>query len=320
MTTSKNLALISVIIPMYNEAANVVPIYDALQSVFNKLPAYKFELLYVDDGSHDKSVSAVQSLAKRDKQVKLIQLVRNFGKEVATSAGLHNAKGEAAIMIDADLQHPPELIPAFLERWQAGDDLVIGRQNADASSVSLTKRITAHGFYAVMNKISSVAITPHATDFRLLDRVVIDEFNRFTEHNRMTRGLIDWLGFSHSYIDFTPAKRLHGDRSYSYRALTKLAANSIVSLSFFPLKIAGYLGAIIVLISLPLISFIMFNRLFMHNSMDFTGSATLAAMLLFLIGIVLICLGLMALYIANIYNEVQNRPLYIQKRNRPNRR
>lgn len=305
---------------MYNEAANVAPIYDALQAVIKQLPAYTFEILFVDDGSKDDSVAAVQALAKNNKQVKLIQLVRNFGKEVATSAGLHNAQGDAAIMIDADLQHPPELIPEFLQRWKAGDDLVIGRQTPDAHTVSFTKRLTARGFYAVMNKISSVELTPHATDFRLLDRVVIDEFNRFTEHNRMTRGLIDWLGFSHSYIDFTPAKRLHGDRSYSYRALTKLATNSIVSLSFFPLRIAGYLGAIIVLVSLPLISFIMFNRIFMQNSMNFTGSATLAAMLLFLIGIVLICQGLMALYIANIYNEVQNRPLYIQKRSRQNRR
>jgi dolichol-phosphate mannosyltransferase len=219
-------------------------------------------------------------------------------------------------MIDADLQHPPAVIPLFLERWETGDDVVIGIRAHSAKQDGFMKRLTARWFYRLINRISNVKLTPYATDFRLLDRVVIDEFNRFTEHNRITRGLIDWLGFSRSFVEFTPARRLHGDRSYSYRQLIRLAANSVVSLSFFPLRIAGYLGAFIVLVSTPLILFIMGNRLFFGNSLNFTGSATLAAMVLFLVGIVLICQGLMALYIATIYGEVQNRPLYIEKRPR----
>ncbi len=308
--------LISLIIPMKNEATNVPLIYRALTAVANTLPDYSFEYLFVDDGSNDATDEAVRALQKNDATVQLIALTRNFGKEAATSAGLHQAQGEAAIMIDADLQHPPQLIPKFLERWRAGDDVVIGKQKPDASYASFTKRLTARWFYRFINRISSVEITPHATDYRLLDRAVIDEFNHLTERNRITRGLIDWLGFKRSFIEFTPDQRASGQRSYSYRQLVRLASNSIVSLSLFPLRIAGYLGMGIVLLSTPLIAFIMFDRLARHNSMNFTGSATLAAMMLFLIGIVLICLGLIALYIANIYGEVQNRPLYVVKRPR----
>ena len=308
------LPLISVIVPMYNEAASAAAMVAALQAVTAGLKQYRFELLFVDDGSHDGSADVVRKLAAKDAQIQLVELVRNFGKEVATSAGLHAAQGEAAIMIDADLQHPPELIPEFLQRWQAGDDVVIGRQRPDASYASFTKRLTARWFYKFINRISAIPVTPHATDYRLLDRAVITEFNHFTEHNRMTRGLIDWLGFQRSYIDFTPTQRLHGQRSYSYRQLIKLATDGIVSLSFFPLRIAGYLGVFIVLLSLPLLAFIGFDKFFNHNAFNITGSASLAALLLLLIGIVLICQGLMALYVANIYNEVQNRPLYVRKR------
>jgi dolichol-phosphate mannosyltransferase len=308
--------LISIVIPLKNEASNITALHEALSKVDASLDGYNFEYVYVDDGSTDNSLEILHKLQSANEQVRVIQLARNFGKEIATTAGLHAAKGEAAIMIDADLQHPPELIPQFIARWEAGDDVVIGKQKPDASYASFTKRLTARWFYALINHISHTQITPHATDYRLLDRAVINEFNKLTEHNRLTRGLIDWLGFTRSYIEFTPAKRLHGDRSYSYRQLVRLATNSIVSLSFFPLKIAGYLGGIIVLISTPLIIFIMGNRLLFGNSMEFTGSATLAAMLLFLVGIVLICQGLMALYVANIYGEVQNRPLYIEKRPR----
>lgn len=310
------LTLLSIIVPLKNEEHNIPLLFEALETSTKPLTNYTFEYIFVDDGSTDASADTIRALAKQHAHIQLVQLARNFGKEIATTAGLHKANGQAAIMIDADLQHPPSLIPKFLERWEAGDDVVIGVREPDAKHAGFVKRLTARWFYRLINRISSVKLTPHATDFRLLDRAVIDEFNRFTEHNRITRGLIDWLGYTRSYIEFTPARRLHGDRSYGYRQLIRLAANSVVSLSFFPLRIAGYLGAFIVLVSTPLILFIMGNHLFFGNSLRFTGSATLAAMILFLIGIVLICQGLMALYIATIYGEVQNRPLYIEKRPR----
>ncbi len=314
---SSRQQLISIIIPMMNEEENVTEIYTRLKDVFTRLPGYAYDIVYVDDGSTDASVMNVEAIEASDTNVRLLRLARNFGKEIATTAGLHASRGEAAIMIDADLQHPPDLIPQFLAEWQAGFDVVIGKQKPSASYASFMKRLTSKWFYKFINLISTVEVTAHATDFRLLDRTVVDEFNRFTERNRMTRGLIDWLGFSRTYIEFTPAKRMHGTAAYSYRNLIRLATDSIVSLSFFPLRIAGYLGIAIVLVSGPLGLLILFNRICMNDSFSFSGSADLAIMVVFLIGIVLISLGLIALYIANIYGEVVNRPLYVEKRRRP---
>jgi glycosyltransferase involved in cell wall biosynthesis len=311
--------LISMIIPMMNEEENVKDIYIHLKDVFAGMKGYTYEFIYVDDGSKDASVMNVQELEDSDPKVRLLRLARNFGKEIATSAGLHAAEGEAAIMIDADLQHPPKLIPDFIEKWEEGFDVVIGKREFSDTYASYFKRVSARWFYRIMNSISSVELTPHATDFRLLDRSVIDEFNRFTERNRITRGLIDWLGFSRCYVEFTPDKRVRGIPSYTFKNLVNLATNSIISLSLFPLKLAGYLGIVIMLVSGPVGLVVLYNKFFMNDSFNFSGPASLAILILFLIGIVLVCLGLVALYIANIHSEVVNRPLYVEKRRLPRR-
>jgi glycosyltransferase involved in cell wall biosynthesis len=298
--------LISVIIPVKNEAANLPELYKQLVKVFRQLPDYRYEFIFVDDGSTDKSVRVIQKIEGGDNKVRLIRLARNFGKEIATTAGLHKARGQAAIMIDADLQHPPYIIPEMIKKWrESGYDVVIGRRQNSKKTSSLIKRVTSKWFYRIINRIATVEIVPNSTDFRLLDKVVINEFNRFTERNRMTRGLIDWLGFSRTYVDFIPSKRLYGQAAYNYSALIKLALSTVVSLSFFPL---------IVFISAPLAVFIFIDRYLLANSFHFSGIAIVAVMLLFLVGVVLICLGLIALYIADIYGEVVNRPLYVEKR------
>lgn len=314
--TSRKTTLISVIIPHMNEADNLRDLYWQMVKVFGRLPEYRYEFIFVDDGSTDKSVKIIRGIEKHDKQVRLIRLARNFGKEIATTAGLHKARGEAAIMIDADLQHPPQVIPDMLKKWREGYDVVIGKRVTAKQHASLTKRTSSRWFYRFINRISEVEIVPNATDFRLLDKVVIEEFHRFTERNRMTRGLIDWLGFSRAYVDFVPAKRLHGQATYTYKALLKLGLSSVVSLSFFPLRLAGYLGLIIILTSGPLGLFLFIERFGLDDPLGLhvSGTAFLAVMLLFMIGIVLVCLGLIALYIADIYGEVVNRPLYVEKR------
>jgi glycosyltransferase involved in cell wall biosynthesis len=186
------------------------------------------------------------------------------------------------------------------------------------SRTSFLKRLGSSLFYRILNRISQTPVTPHATDYRLLDRSVIDEFNRFTERNRLTRGLIDWLGFRHAYVYFNPAKRRNGQAAQSYRKLFELAITSFVSMSFVPLKLAGYLGLIIVLVSAPLGVFVLFEKYFFNDplGLSITGSATLGLLLLFLVGIILCCLGLMSLYIASIYGEVAGRPLYVVRRTR----
>jgi dolichol-phosphate mannosyltransferase len=307
--------LISIIIPLKDEAENIPELYEQLVAVFQNLPDYSYEFIFVDDGSTDRTVEAVETIEKHDKQVRLVRLARNFGKEIATTAGLHKAKGEAAIMIDADLQHPPAVIPEFIRAWEGGFDVVIGVRSGKKQG-SWFKRLSSNWFYRFINRIATVEIVPNATDFRLIDKVVIKEFNRFTERNRMTRGLIDWLGFSRAYVSFTPGKRLYGSATYGYAALTRLAFNTIVSLSFFPLRLAGYLGVIIILTSFPLGIAVFVEQVIMNDPLGLrvSGTGMLALLLLFLIGIVLACLGLIALYIANIYGEVVNRPLYVEKR------
>jgi len=305
-------ALISIIIPMYNEEENTRPIYHALDKVFKKIP-YDMELLFVDDGSKDSTVDHLADLADKDPRVRPIELARNFGKEIALSAGLHAAEGEMAIMIDADLQHPPELIPQFIEKWEEGADLVIGVRKD--YKVSRFKRLCSNMFYFFINKISDTDLVPHATDYRLVDRQVIDSFNLFTERNRITRGLFDWLGYNRNFIYFNTRERQNGDATYSFRKLLQLATNSMVGHSIFPLRIAGYVGMLIMAVSIPLGLFVFIDRYVLMNpfGFDFTGSAILATINLFLSGVMLSCLGLISLYLANMHTEVVNRPLYVKR-------
>jgi dolichol-phosphate mannosyltransferase len=307
--------LLSIIIPVYNESPNIPVIYKALATHIEKL-LYKFEIIFVDDGSRDDSAQQVTKLQKKDQCVRLVEFSRNFGKEAAVSAGLHAAKGQAAIILDADLQHPPQYIPTFIKEWEQGAEIVVGVRLYNEKE-SWLKKFASRCFYKIMNGTS--AITPHATDFRLLDRAVINAFNKFTERNRMARGLIDWLGFKQVFIQFKTAQRAHGTASYGYGKLCRLALNSIASHSLLPLRIAGFLGIVILFIAGPLGAFIFYEKYIAlgPDSFNFTGTAALAVIVLFLIGVVLVCLGLIAMYIARIYEEVKNRPLYIAKTESP---
>lgn len=313
-----NKTLISVIIPAHNEQLNIALIYRALRDLFKTMKPYTYEIIMIDDGSRDDTLQVMKKIATKDANVQIVELVRNFGKEVATTAGLHHAHGDAAIMIDADMQHPPELIRDFLAKWEEGADVVVGVRETSTHQPSIIRRAGSRWFYRIMAVISDTVIKPNATDYRLVDRVVIEEFNRFTERNRVTRGLIDWLGFTHDYVYFKPAKRANGTAAYSYFKLVNLALHSIVSMSFVPLRIAGWLGGVIVLVSGPIGVFIFFESYVYHDPLNLhiSGPATLGVVLLFLVGIILICLGLIALYIANIYGEVVNRPLYVERRQR----
>lgn len=302
--------LISIIIPMYNEAPNARPMYHALKKVFEGIP-YDYEMLFVDDGSKDDTVSHLMDLAEHDEKVRPVELARNFGKEIALSAGLHAAEGDMAIMIDADLQHPPELIPDFIKEWEKGADLVIGVRKD--YKVPWFKRQCSNIFYKLINKVSDTDLVPHATDFRLVDRQVINAFNLFTERNRITRGLFDWLGYKRNFIYFDTAERQHGTATYSFKKLIQLATNSVVGHSIFPLRLAGIVGGLIIALSVPLATFITIDRYMLNNHFDFSGSAILATINLFLSGLVLGSLGLISLYLANMHTEVVNRPLYVKR-------
>ncbi|MDD5464419.1 MAG: glycosyltransferase family 2 protein [Candidatus Moranbacteria bacterium] len=287
-----------------------------MQKVFEKCSnEYSFDILFVNDGSLDNTIYEIEKLAQENDNVKFIDFSRNFGKEVATTAGMNSCQGDACIMMDSDLQHPVDRIVDFIAKWEDGAEVVVGIRNEN-KSVGILKKIGSTIFYKIINKIAEIEIIPNATDFRLVDRVVIDEFNRFTETNRMTRALVDWLGFRRAYINFDANKRIHGKASYSFWKLFKLAMNSFVSLSLFPLQLAGNLGIAITFVSGVAGFYILLGKYFFHTpfASTFSDAENLAILLVFLVGIILISIGLMALYIANIHKEVINRPMYVMRK------
>jgi len=302
---------ICIIVPVFNEAKIIPLFYEEIKKVIDTLD-YDFEIMFISDGSKDNSFQVLNDLAGHDERVKIIEFTRNFGKEVATTAGLNFCHSDAAIVVDGDMQHPLELIPEFIKKWEQGYDVVVGVRNPSKKQ-KLFNRIFSALFYKLINLISQTEIVHRATDYRLVDSQVIREFNRMTERNRMTRGLIDWLGFKREYIYFDVNERAEGDAKYSLTKLSKLAVDSIVSLSLFPLKLAGYLGIFITIFAGMFGTFIFVEKYVLNDifNMNFSGPAQLAVMILFLVGIILICLGLIALYIANIHIEVINRPLYV---------
>lgn len=308
--------LISIITPVFNEEKNIPVFYDEVFNVVRTLP-YNFEIIFVDDGSRDRSAEAVKQLRSQLIDIKLLQLSRNFGKEIATTAGITESSGDAAIIIDSDLQHPVEKIPEFIKRWEKGFDVVVGVRSAHAHANKI-KEWGSKVFYKILNQISETEIVPHTTDYRLIDRQVINEFKKFTERKRITRGLIDWLGFHRDFLYFEAKERMHGKPSYTFKKLLALAINSFTSHSLFPLRLAGYLGVLTLSISGIGGAFIAINRYVFKDPLNLNVSniVMLAILLVFLIGIVLACLGLMSLYIANIHGEVTNRPLYVLKKDR----
>ena len=304
--------VISIIIPAYNEQENVSLVAKAIKDVFQNIQNYNYRILFVDDGSTDNTLQKIKELSAQDNHICYLEFSRNFGKEIATTAGIQHCQGDACIMVDADLQHPVDLIPKFIAKWEKGADIVTGIREKNKNE-GWIKKVGSYFFYKIINAIGDVKVVPRATDFRLLDKKVIKEYKRFTEKERMTRALIDWMGFKRDYIYFNANERANGEASYSKFKLLKLALNSFVSYSLFPLRLAGYLGFLIIFTFGPAGLFILVGKYFLNNSFawSFSGPAQLAILLAFLIGIILVSLGLISFYIAAIHREVLNRPLYV---------
>ena len=306
-----NKKLISLIVPVYNEEQNIEPMYEACKNAMKTIPAYNWELIFINDGSKDNSFATLSKIALKDKSVKALDFSRNFGKEVALTAGIQNCSddADAAIFMDADLQHPPELIPQFIEKWEQGADIVASIRKATKKKAFI-KDIGSKIFYSIMNKNADSPLTQNATDFKLIDKKVITVLQKFTEHNRMFRGLIDWLGFKTEYIEFVAPERIHGEATYSLIKLTRLAVNSITSFSLFPLRVTGYFGILIFAVSFILLCVMSVFKFILQSPM-FTSIAFVIVLNTLILGIVLMALGLIALYIGQIRDEVVNRPLYV---------
>ncbi len=307
--------LISVIIPIFNEEKNIALIYAALLEVWVKLPKYDYEFIFVNDGSTDHSSLAVDVITLKDEGVKYIEFSRNFGKEMATTAGIESATGDAVIVIDGDLQHPPSLIPEFISRWEGGAEVVIGIRTRNHGE-GLMRWGGSTLFYRIMGLISETEMAQGETDFRLIDRAVAIVFKSLPEHKRMTRSLINWLGFIKELVYFEAQARLHGEAKYSLGKLFHLALYSFASNSLLPLRLTGYLGVSITFFSGLLGLAVFIQRYLLGDPLNWhvSGSAQLAILIVFLIGVVLMALGIIALYIEKISSEVAGRPLYVVRK------
>lgn len=278
-----------------------------LESLNNK---YKFEIVLVNDGSTDGTLMAIKGTEiNRSENVKIISFVRNFGKEMALAAGIRHATGDVIIMIDADGQHPVEAIPKMLEKWENGARIVTTVRRRNKTKHKLGSAL----FYKVMRLLGNKNIVAGAMDFRLIDRTVADEYNRFTEHHRITRGLIDWLGYPQEYMLVDLKGRMYGSGTYDFRKLIALAGDSFISMSRTPLIIFGYVGVFIMVVSLLVGTFVLIEQYLMGDPMnlDWGAVAVMCVFISFLIGLVMVSQAVMASYIARVHIEKKSRPLYV---------
>lgn len=303
---------ISFVIPVYNEEKGFNKFYNELLLPELKKLKYDYEVLLVNDGSKDATLSILQAIAEKDAHVKVVAFSRNFGKEVALTAGIREAKGDAVMTLDADGQQPPKLIPEFIEKWEQGGEIVIGVRGKYEKH-GLIAKLGSKLFYRLLRTMGVKDTVPGSTDFRLIDRVVADEYNKLTEHGRITRGLMDWMGFNKVYIDYIYGNRLAGKPSYDFSKLFGLAIDSFISLSTTPLIIFGWIGVIITIAALILGIFVIIEEFIMGDpiGLKWTGTTCLSIFISFLVGLVLISQAITALYISHIHAEAQGRPLYI---------
>ncbi|MBQ6605765.1 glycosyltransferase family 2 protein [Candidatus Saccharibacteria bacterium] len=310
------MRLVSVVVPVYNEEKGIERF--CLKELFpelKKLENYSLELIFINDGSPDKTLEKLNSLIKdpsAPKTTKIISFSKNFGKEAALTAGFRLAKGDCAISLDSDGQQPPSLIPKFLEKWESGARIVTGVRDGYTKH-GLIPRLGSKLFYKLLKMMGNNSTVPGSTDFRLLDRAALDEFNALTEHSRITRGLIDWLGFRQEYIKYRYGTRIAGRPAYNLKKLFRLAIDSFVSMSSTPLVIFGYVGIIITVLSFLLGVFCLINQYLLGDPLGlyWPGAVHMAILITFLVGLVLISQAITAIYISNIYTEAKNRPLYI---------
>jgi polyisoprenyl-phosphate glycosyltransferase len=298
---------LSVVVPVHNEAANLRPLCARLAKVLDG-EGISWEMIGIDDGSADLSMAVLRELNASDPRVRALSLSRNFGKEVAIAAGLDHARGRAVIIMDADLQHPPEVIPTFLAKWREGYLNVYGTRS-DRDGESQVKRGFARAFYRLFSVFGETDLPEGAGDFRLLDRKAVDALKALPERARFSKGLYAWVGFKSVGVNFDVAERLHGQTSFNFRRLFRFAFDGLSSFSTVPLKIATYLGVLIAVFATFVAIFFLIRTLFFGT--DLPGFPSLIVSIMFFSGIQLVSLGMIGEYVGRIFAEVKRRPLYL---------
>ncbi|MGD1912826.1 MAG: glycosyltransferase family 2 protein [Rivularia sp. (in: cyanobacteria)] len=302
--------IVSIIIPIYNEEENIPELYNRLQTVIEQLDG-EAELIFIDDGSRDNSLNLIRKIYERDYRFNYISLARNFGHQIAVTAGLNFVCAQIVIVMDADLQDPPELILPMIEKWQQGYQVVYA-QRISRQKESIIKRFTAYAFYRILRSLADVNIPPDTGDFCLMDREVVDILNAMPERNRYIRGLRAWVGFRQTAIPFEREPRFAGKVKYSFAKSWALAINGIISFSRVPLKLATYLGMLSAGVALLMICLVLYWRLF-DSASPLIGYSLITIALFFLGSVQLFCIGILGEYIGRIYEEVKGRPIYTVK-------
>lgn len=298
---------VSILIPAYNEEEVLYTLYDRLENVINKLNNYEFEVLLINDGSKDNTLNILRELRKRDKRMCYINLSRNYGKETAMIAGLDYVTGDCCIILDADLQDPPELIEEMLKYWEQGYDDVYAKRKSRAGE-SFMKKFTSSLFYKMLQKSTRIPIQKNTGDFRLLDRRCVDALRKFRESERYTKGMFSWIGFNKKEILFDRDPRVAGSTKWNYWKLIDLAIEGVTSFTTKPLRISSFLGVIISFCAFVYIVIIIARTLIMGEAVK--GYPSLMAVILFLGGVQLLSLGIIGEYIGRVFNETKRRPLY----------
>lgn len=299
---------ISILIPAYNEEAVLGKLFTRLSTLANSQKNYSFEFLFVNDGSKDKTLELIKEYAETDLRVSYVNLSRNFGKEIGMIAGLDHVKGDATVIIDADLQDPPELIPEMIELWEQGyDDVYAKRKSREGET--WFKKFTSKLYYRSLQKVTTIPIQSDTGDFRLLDRRVVEALKLFRESERNTKAMFSWVGFNKKEILYNRDPRAAGETKWNYVKLINLAIDGITSFTTAPLRITTVMGALVSAFAFVYLAFLVVRTLFFGS--DLAGYPSTMAVILFLGGVQLLSLGIIGEYVGRIFNETKQRPLYL---------
>ena len=298
--------LLSIVVPCYNEEESVKLFLNEIQSI---LADYNFEVIFVNDGSSDNTLDVIKDLADSNSNVKYISFSRNFGKESAIYAGLSNVNGDLVCLIDADLQHPPRLIPEMIESICAGEADVVAARRTSRKGESRVKSFFSHMFYKVFNRMSRITLVEGATDFRVMKRIVVDAVLDLPEYNRFSKGLFQWVGFETKWIAYENVERVAGESAWSFRQLVRYSVEGVVAFTTIPLTIVIFLGTILSVVAFLYMLFIIIKYLIYSDPVQ--GFATTMSVILLLGGIQLLSIGALGKYLEKTYTETKKRPIYI---------
>ncbi len=304
-----SISKLSIVVPCFNEESNIQELFKELIDVINVL-TFSSEVIFVDDGSKDNTFSEIEKIALENKFVSGISLSRNFGHQIALLAGLEKSTGDVVITMDGDLQHPPNIIPELIKKYEDGYDIVNTRR-IDPESISFFKKKSSKLFYTLINKLSDIKVEPFSADFRLMSRETVDAFLSIKEHDRFTRGLVSWIGFKQGVVKYKANSRFSGKSSYTFKKMIKLAINGITTMSSKPLRISLYLGLIFFITGIIYAAFILYNY---FTGVNVEGWTSILITILVLGGIQLLILSIIGEYVSRIFNETKSRPLYLIKK------